>query len=132
MSELNDSEKILLYVKTLRKYLVLNENMKNTNPEEFQTKLHEKFGSFRERYPTLFQILVDNTRGFEESRLIEMLRMRERVSQKNVSYENASIQIGQRYFDEFVKPIVGTDTGTGNPAQESVNQIRDMLLQGKK
>jgi hypothetical protein len=107
---LNDSEKILVYVKTLRRFVILNNTLKQEQPQVFQQRLHEKFGEFRERYPTLFQIIVDNPDNFEERRLIEMLRMRERVSQRNVSYENASIQIGQKYFDEFVKPIVGNSS----------------------
>jgi hypothetical protein len=108
MNNLNDSEKILLYVKSLQKFLHLNKTLKDSNPTLFQQRLQEKYGEFRERYPTLFQLIIDNPAQFEERRLVEMLRMRERVSNSNISYENASIQIGQRYFDEFVKPIVDT------------------------
>ena len=108
MNNLNDSEKILFHVKSLQKFIQLNQSLKQSNPDVFQQRLQEKYGNFRERYPTLFQLIVDNSGQFEERRLLEMLRMRERVSNSNISYENASIQIGQKYFDEFVKPIVDT------------------------
>ncbi len=109
MNNLNDSEKILFHVKSLQKFIQLNQSLKLSNPDLFQQRLQEKYGNFRERYPTLFQLIVDNSGQFEERRLLEMLRMRERVSNSNISYENASIQIGQKYFDEYVKPIVDTN-----------------------
>jgi hypothetical protein len=124
---LNDSEKILVYVKTIKRFAILNKSLKEQQPQVYQQRLHEKFGEFRERYPTLFQLIVDNPEGFEERRLVEMLRMRERVSQKNVSYENASIQIGQRYFDEFVKPIIGNSNQTaGAGAGSSAGAEQEM------
>jgi hypothetical protein len=114
-NQLNDSEKILLYVRSIKRYIKVNESLKNSNPEQFHQKLLEKYGAFKERFPSLFQMLLLDAEGFDERRLIQMLRLKERVSNNNISYQDASIQIGQQYFDEYVKPIVDNPNNSNNP-----------------
>ena len=42
-------------------------------------------------------------------RIIEMLNVREKVVKKDVSYDDASLYMSQRYYDEYVKGNVKED-----------------------
>lgn len=69
--------------------------------------LEEGYGEVKERYPTIWGSLIDNPADFSLDRLREMLLMKDLISTGSITHEVASEQIGQRYFDEFVKPVVG-------------------------
>ena len=69
-------------------------------------ELKEQFNDFSVRYPSLFNVIIDDPKNFDYSRLIHMLNLKNKVDSNETSYENASIKIGQEYYDEFVKTTV--------------------------
>ena len=36
-------------------------------------------------------------------RVVEMLKVREKIKKKEISYDDASLYMGQRYYEEFVE-----------------------------
>tara|TARA_B110000977_G_C11071649_1_gene489732 strand:- start:1283 stop:1642 length:360 start_codon:yes stop_codon:yes gene_type:complete len=69
----------------------------------------EKYTEYYENYPALITKIVDDPHNFEMKRIIEMLNVREKVVKKDVSYDDASLYMGQRYYDEYVKGNVKED-----------------------
>lgn len=63
----------------------------------------EKFTEYYENYPALITKIIDDPHNFEMKRIIEMLNVREKVVKKDVSYDDASLYMGQRYYDEYIK-----------------------------
>jgi len=69
-----------------------------------RAKISEQYKDFYEVYPALVNLIADDPYNFDFPRLIEMLKVREKVTNKEVDYEDASLYMGQRYYDEYVKP----------------------------
>ena len=63
----------------------------------------EKYTEYYENYPALVTKIIDDPHNFEMKRIIEMLNVREKVVKKDVSYDDASLYMGQRYYDEYIK-----------------------------
>ena len=68
----------------------------------FYSKRYKKFS---ERYQILFDMACRPE--LDIKKLEYMLSMRENVLRGNMSVDNASKHVGQKMFDEYVKPIVG-------------------------
>lgn len=67
------------------------------------------FETFYENYPALVNLIIDDPFNFDFSRLISMLSIREKVLNKEVSYDDASLYVGEKYYEEFVKPKIGEE-----------------------
>ena len=107
-TNLSDNEIILGYVKTIIKYIE-DEDLyvtKDTDYMFYVTTIKEKFNEFSVRYPALFNMIIENPKKFEYNRLIDMLNLKNSVDKNKTTYENASVKIGQEYYDEFVKKTV--------------------------
>ncbi len=105
------NEKILSLVRDLRAYYNKPEIKKEMeeNKEECIKKTLDVFGDFFDKYPTLFHMVSNNPYNFEMDRLTEMLNLKNKVKNKEVSYKDASVGIGYKYYDEFVKPNMNKD-----------------------
>ena len=65
-----------------------------------------KFYYIHEKYPTLFFTIIENPTTFPISRLEEMLSLKKQIENNITTNEQASVHLGQKYFDEFVKDTV--------------------------
>ena len=107
-NSMSNSEQILVYVKTIIHFALSTKNkkLKQTNPGEYRGILLEKFNDFFEKYPSMFNTIIDDPEKFDINRLIRMLNQKDRVANNEISYEDASKKVGQEYYDEFVKQKV--------------------------
>ena len=69
-----------------------------------QTFFRKKYNKFAERYSSLFEMACRP--DLEMDKLEYMIRLRDRVNSGKTTLENASKNVGQRMFDEYVKPLV--------------------------
>jgi|TARA_B110000971_G_C20038566_1_gene516027 hypothetical protein len=74
------------------------------NKDECIKKTLDVHGDFFDKYPALFHMISNNPYNFEMDRLVDMLNLKKKVTNKEVSYKDASVGIGYKYYDEFVKP----------------------------
>ena len=104
----DSNEKILSLVKGLITYYNKPEIKKamEENKEECIKKTLEVHGDFFDKYPTLFHMVSNNPYNFEMNRLVEMLNLKTKVTNKEVSYKDASVGLGYKYYDEYVKPTL--------------------------
>lgn len=107
---MTQSEKILVWVKHILTTTKTDEmtNLRKSNRGLYRAKMTELYGSFFNRYPSLFNMIVDldDSYQFEIHRLEKMLRQKDKVESGNVSYEKMSKKVGKEYYNEFMKETV--------------------------
>lgn len=104
-TNLTKSEKILVHVKKLLHFFEqpdIKEKMKE-NPTFCVQEAFERFNEFFTSYPTLAKMISEDPYNFDMNRLMEMLNLKERVANKEISYKDASTGLGIQYYDEYVK-----------------------------
>lgn len=70
--------------------------------------------TFVQEYPTLFHKVMEP--GVDINMLKSMLALLDRMGQNNLSQHQASIIVGQRLAEKFIRPITGSDGVTEAPA----------------
>ena len=105
------SETILIHVKTLLKFFEqddIKEKMK-TDSQYCIQQAFEKYNDFFVKYPTLAKMVSENPYNFDMKRLLEMLNLKDRVGNKEITYQDASAGLGYKYYDEYVKPTISKE-----------------------
>lgn len=108
MQTLEDAETIKNNISDLINFCVKRENMllRRNNIDEYKRMMMTKFYYIHEKYPTLFFTIIENPTTFPISRLEEMLSLKKQIENNITTNEQASVHLGQKYFDEFVKDTV--------------------------
>jgi len=103
--ELTSSEKILIHVRSLLKFAKEEENnkLREENKGEYIQKCGNNYKSLITKYPSLFYKIIDDPENFEIERLIQMLNLKQKIDNKEISHKNASEDLGNKYYNEFVK-----------------------------
>ena len=106
--QIEESKTIKNRVQELLQYCLKKENTKKriNSIDEYKQDCMKFFSQFHERYPTLFFTIIENPSTFPMYRLDELLNVKNLVDDKKVSEQNASIALGQKYYNEFVKDTV--------------------------
>lgn len=66
-----------------------------------------KYPEFAKAFPVLFTSACEP--NFDFVRFMYMMNMRDKIFNQATTVEDASKEVGQALFDEYVKPIVKTD-----------------------
>ncbi len=74
--------------------------------EQFKIRMNERFQSFQERYPTIFEKTINGY--FENSEELKRLKMAmgiiEKTNSGNLTKEDGEKAFGQHLVDVYVKP----------------------------
>ena len=89
-------------VSSLRKELEENSNLLKNNPEEFDDLMKKKYDKFIEKYPTIYNKLKEGT--LDEDKFEYMINMLSDVKSNKISDFDASVKVGERLVDHYVKP----------------------------
>lgn len=73
--------------------------------QQKQLRFADHFPEFKAQYPFLFDMAC--APDFDMERFTYMMNLREQVSKQSRTLEDASKEIGQKLFNEYVKPHVG-------------------------
>jgi hypothetical protein len=114
MENLNDSqvmessEVIKKQVNEIISFCIKRENsiMRNQNIDEYKQICMRKFTNFHQKYPTLFFSIIENPSSFPLYRLDEMLSLKRKIENNEINEQRASVHLGQKYYNEFVKDTV--------------------------
>ena len=95
-------------VKEIITFCLKKENIKEKreNIDEYKQICMRKFTNFHQNYPTLFFSIIENPSSFPLYRLKEMLSLKKKIEENEINQEKASIHLGQKYYNEFVKDTV--------------------------
>uniref|UniRef100_A0A6C0EFE9 Uncharacterized protein n=1 Tax=viral metagenome TaxID=1070528 RepID=A0A6C0EFE9_9ZZZZ len=80
-------------------------NHKDCNKEEFVQKMEKTYKYLKESSSTIFNNIIDED-NIEMDKLKYMLDMMRSMGEKKTTYEHASKEVGQRFADEYIKPLV--------------------------
>ena len=108
MQTLENADTIKKNISDLITFCVKKENiiLKRNNIDNYKRIMMDKFYYIHQKYPTLFFTVIENPTTFPISRLEEMLCIKKNIENNVTTNEQASIHLGQKYFDEFVKDTV--------------------------
>jgi hypothetical protein len=95
-------------VEKILEFCLLKENrtLRRENMDAYKQKCMRQFTFMHQKYPTLFFSLIENPTTFPIYRLEEMLSLKKRIETEELTTENASVRVGQQYYDEFIKDTV--------------------------
>lgn len=79
--------------------------------EKTRTDMIEAVPEFNRDYPKLFSLLADKGE-FENPSLRTMIAMLDRMGTGEMSQHQASVVVGQRLHDVYIKPVVATQQAT--------------------
>jgi len=99
---------IKIQVNEIISYCIKRENIikRNNDINNYKQECMIKFTNFHQRYPTLFFSIIENPSSFPIYRLDEMLNLKEKIDNNKLNEQRASIHLGQKYYNEFVKDTV--------------------------
>lgn len=105
---MENSSEIKKQVDDLLKFCLKRDNifLKRNNPEEYKQTCMREFTNMHSKYPSLFFCIVENPTTFPYYRLSEMLQYKKKIEKEEISEEDASVEIGNKYFKEFVQNTV--------------------------
>lgn len=105
-----DLEQKIGKIKEVQRELTRMKNAGELNGVDEEEKLKLmffKFSEFAEECPTLFEGVVKER--LDTEKLNYMLNMSRNVNKGNLTFDQASVVVGQKLYDEYVKPVVGED-----------------------
>ena len=105
MQTLENADTIKKNIEDLITFCVKRDNLilKRENIDQYKRLMMDKFYYIHQKYPTLFFTVIENPTTFPISRLNEMLDLKKNIETNSTTNEEASIHLGQKYYDEFVK-----------------------------
>jgi hypothetical protein len=77
--------------------------LRNQNMDEYKQVCMRTFTDIHQKYPSLFFMAVENPSSFDRRRFEELLSYKKKVEEEHETYEEVSKQLGERYYEEFVK-----------------------------
>ena len=77
---------------------------KNLSKNQFEIKMKAQFNHLLENFPTIFNKTLDGTMDME--RLQYMLSMLNLVNTKEMTQHDASVAVGEKLANAYVKPVV--------------------------
>ena len=103
---MSKAEKIFKWVKAIIKYASSPDmvELRKNNVGLYRGNVTEKFLAFMEKFPSIFNKILDDPEGFEIPRLEKMLKKMHRIETGQTDYETENLRVGKAYYQEFLEP----------------------------
>ena len=105
---------------SMRRY----KRIKTANPTEYRTKIVEENKVLHDDYACVFEMHFE---GRLDETFFEMLKLKRKIEQGELTEDQASKMIGQKLFDHYVAPVVNK-----TPAPEKPMSYEDYYNQFNK
>lgn len=101
-------ENLIKYINHMIRELSKSEvkELEKNDKEAWIKYMAEKYYRIRDLSMSLYDMIIEQRDNFEFNRLMEIFHYRDMIKSNQCSYDNINKEIGQKYFDEFVKPVV--------------------------
>ena len=108
MIEPDEVEKRIIEITKSRRQWRSKDACRGVSVGDFKKKMLEEHSDFLKKCPILFEKAVngDFEKKDDQNKLKYMLSMMSKVNKKTHTFEDASKEVGQRFADEYVKPLV--------------------------
>ena len=84
---------------------IVDEILAYTGSADRKSVFSKKYAYFVDRYPVLFNTACEP--GFDYNRFMYMMNMLDKVAKKQFSVDDASKEVGQALYDQYVAPTIG-------------------------
>ena len=98
---------------SLRKY----RNLKENDPPKYYEKVMKENKKLYDLFPTIFEMHIQ---GKLDGTFFEMIKLRQKIDKGEMTEDDASKIIGQKLFDRYVAPVIGS-TGATGPAENPIS-----------
>ena len=85
---------------------VKNDKEMGLDENETKYRLTDKYSDFSLKYPVIFIKTLDG--GLEMDQFRYMIGMASKVNDEKISQHDASVEIGEKLVNQFVKPVLTT------------------------
>lgn len=85
-------------------HIVKDVASQNKSMREKQKYCKRIYPDFVDRYPMLYEKVCED--DFDMNRFMYMMSLKEKIERREHTVESASIEVGQKLYDVYVKPIV--------------------------
>ena len=106
-----NSIKIQALVRDMDESMRKHKSLKESNFGLYKQSIADDNKTLYEEFPTIFEMHIE---GKLDETFFEMLRLRRKVEKGELTDDEASKLIGQKLFDRYVAPIIGSDTPPGH------------------
>jgi hypothetical protein len=108
MSAITDNDKIVIHVKSMIKLMrkPITKELQQKNEDEFLKLMKEKYHQLHFKFPSIFNMVLEQGDKFDLPKLLHMLSMRQRVENNEITSHDASVVIGTEEYNTYVKPKV--------------------------
>jgi hypothetical protein len=102
---MESADEIRTQVKALHEFCLKKDNVRRRKEDMDGYKQYcmQTFTNVHQKYPTLFFKIVEEPSSFPMYRLEELLQMKKKIEKNESTEEEVSKELGQKYYDEFVK-----------------------------
>lgn len=80
-----------------------HKGLKRTNPPVYREKIVQENDKLYTEFPTIFEMHFE---GKLDEKFFSMLKLRRKIEKGELTEDEASKQIGQMLFDQYVAPVV--------------------------
>lgn len=103
---LSKAEKIYKWVRSIIAYTTNPDmvELRKKNAGLYRGNATEKFLPFMEKYPGIFNKILDDPENFDIQRLDNMLKKMHRIETGQSDYETENLRVGKAYYQEFLEP----------------------------
>ena len=84
---------------SMRRY----KRMKGPNPELWKKKVIEENAKLWDEYPTIFKMHIE---GKLDDTFFYMVQLKRKIEKKEITEDQASIDVGKKLFGRYVEPVV--------------------------
>lgn len=109
MSNLTRGQKILAHIKVLQKFIQEPEVIElcNSDNEKYNELLIEKFSQLKNNNEQLFKIASSHVLNEEEYNILHMMLSKiDKIDNNEITEKDASIDVGQNLYNQYVKPHI--------------------------
>lgn len=85
---------------------ISREENKHLSEAELITKFTPLYDPLVQRSKKLFEKIINERERFEIGRLQNMLNLKTKIDNGETTQHNASVAIGQKYYDDYIKPKI--------------------------
>jgi hypothetical protein len=89
-------------------YRAKHVDLARIKPNKFKTLIETEFVTFNEQYPNIFRLCLegffDNVNAINQ--LDQFINMSDKVNKGDLDEKEASVAIGTKLVDQYVKPLI--------------------------
>jgi hypothetical protein len=105
---MEENDKILIHVKSMIKLMRCpsTKELQNKDETAFIKLMQDKYHQLHFKFPSLFNMVLDDGENFDLPKLKGMLSMKQKVDNNEISNHDASVKIGTEEYNNYVKEKV--------------------------